>query len=232
MTIEICIPAFNEERVIAEAARSVVGVLQHTGDVFTVTVVDNASTDNTAQRAREIPHVTVLRIEEKGKGVAVIAAARQSRADVFGFIDADLSADPEEIPKLMAPIVAGECDIVIASRLIDTDIIHRGIVRTALSRLFNMARRRVVGIDIKDTQCGLKLMNMRGRDVLARCEERGWFFDMEFLARAERADLRIREMAVRWHEERFPGRMSKLSHVRDSFGAVAAMVRIRRKLRA
>lgn len=230
MRTEICIPAFNEAQVIAKAARAVLEVFREAGKEVVVTVSDNASTDGTADIAREIKDVSVISIPTRGKGAAVIATARNSRADFFGFIDADLSADPADITSLLSLVERGESDIAIGSRLLNNGAVQRGIFRTLSSKAFNMLRKMIVGVSVEDTQCGLKLMNARGREVLSECAETGWFFDIEFLARAERAGLRIREVPIRWNEYAFPDRDSKLNLFRDSVGALRAMLRIRRRI--
>ena len=230
MRIELCIPAYNEERVIAEAVQAVLRVFRKAGKEIVLTVVDNASTDKTASIAKGIEGVRVLSIPVRGKGAAVIAAARRSDADIFGFLDADLSVDPDEVLSLLPLLERNECDIVIGSRLMDESIVDRGTFRTFSSRVFNRIRKMIVGVAAKDTQCGLKLMNARGRGVLAECGETGWFFDIEFLARAERAGLSIREVPVHWHEHRFPERVSKLNHARDTVEALRTMFRIRRRV--
>lgn len=229
-TIEICIPAFNEESVISESAGSVLRVLRDMDSRSVLTIVDNGSTDRTAEVARGVAGVAILEISTRGKGAAVVAAAQKSRADIFGFIDADISAGPEEIPRLANLVENGKCDIAIGSRLLGNSKVDRGLVRTVLSRAFNLARKFLVGIAAEDTQCGLKIMNARGREILSECVETGWFFDIEFLARASRAGLRIKEVPVRWNEYRFPNRESKLNHFRDGVGALRAMFRIRRRL--
>ena len=226
MNIELCIPAYNEAAIIAESASNVVRVLRENGRDARVTVVDNASTDETALIARSVDGVSVIAISEPGKGAAIVGAARASKAEIFGFIDADLSVDPEDAIPLVACIENDVCDIVIGSRLIDSSIVDRGMLRSISSRVFNTIRRMIVGVHAEDTQCGLKIMNARGRAILAQCNETGWFFDVEFLARAERAGLRIHEVPVHWNEHRFAGRASKLRLLRDGFGAIAAMVRI------
>jgi len=231
MNIELCIPAFNEERIIASAARAVVRVLRGANKNASVTVADNASTDATAEIARSVVGVSVLSIPVRGKGAAVVEAARRSSADVFGFLDADLSADTADIITLLTLVEKGACDIAIGSRLLDTGLVDRGKFRTLGSKLFNLVRKVLLGIAVQDTQCGLKVMNARGREVLARCAEQGWFFDIEFLARAERAGLRISEVPIRWREQRFAGRESKLHLFRDGVMAIAAMLRIRRQIR-
>ena len=231
MKIDICIPAFNEEKIIVEATGAVRDALgKIAGSEFRIIVADNGSTDKTAALAGKCEGVSVLSLSVRGKGAAVVAAAKASEADIFGFIDADLSADPRDITKILSPIARSECDISIGSRLIDKRTVRREWLRTLSSVLFNILRRAILGVSVADTQCGLKLMNGKGREVMRRCTERGWFFDMEFLARAERAGLALREIPINWDEHRFAGRASKLNLLRDSIGAVRAMIRIRRSV--
>lgn len=232
MKIEICIPAWNEERIIAESASAVLRVLRKTGEEIHVVVADNDSTDGTSSVAKSIKGVSVLSIPVRGKGAAIVAAARHSDADIFGFIDADLSADPEDILNLLPFVQSRGFDVAIGSRLAETKMVNRGVFRTLSSRIFNVFRKIIVGVGVEDTQCGLKLMNARGRKILANCTEMGWFLDIEFLARAERAGLRIREIPIRWNEYASPGRVSKLNLFRDSVGALRAMFRIRKAIAA
>jgi len=193
-------------------------------------VADNGSTDRTAEIVRTLDGVSLLPVPQRGKGAAVVAAAQQSNANFFCFIDADLSADPSDIPALCAALLEEGHDIVIGSRLMQKETTKRGIVRTSLSQLFNSMRKWMLGIPVHDTQCGLKLMNARGREALIACQETGWFFDIEFLARAHKNGFRIKEMPVHWDEKRFAGRESKLSLSRDGWGALAALWRIRKRL--
>lgn len=229
MRVDICIPALNEERIIATSVADLKVALRIGAPDYTITVVDNGSTDDTAAQARDAG-ANVISLKQPGKGAAVIAASRASRGEIFGFIDADLSADPTDIPLLLTPIQSDNFDIAIGSRLINTDIVRRAFLRTLSSRIFNTVRSALLGISARDTQCGLKIMNSRGKAVLESCKETGWFFDMEFLARAERQGLRIIEIPVHWNEHRFPERISRLNMIRDGFGSLIAMVRIRRTL--
>jgi len=231
-TLDICIPTYNEASIIAESVRQVKSVLDTLPSVEgRVVVADNGSTDGTsdAVTSLKLSGVVALTVPAKGKGAALVYAARQSTADIFGFIDADLSADPKEIGRLLQEL-SQRVDIVIGSRLLDVAQVKRGFLRTLSSRIFNLLRRAMLGISVVDTQCGLKLMNTRGRDILRACVEQGWFLDLEFLARAERARLSVRELPIAWDEFHFPGRESKLSPFRDGIKAVAAMVRIRARL--
>jgi dolichyl-phosphate beta-glucosyltransferase len=229
MRIDIAIPAYNEEAIIEACVseiRSSLASLPHTHRII---VANNGSSDRTGHIARGAG-ATVLEVPVKGKGAALSAAARLADAPYFAFIDADLSAHPRELARMLAEMESSGADIVIGSRLADESAVHRAFLRTLSSQLFNTLRRLLLGIGVMDTQCGLKLMNEKGRALLAECEETGWFLDMEFLARAERAGLRIIEIPVEWTEFYFKGRASKLALVRDGVGAGLAMLRIRRRL--
>src|SRR3569623_1520047 len=227
MKIDICIPAYNEERIIRESVLRVHEEVKKFASDWRIVVAENASIDNTADEA-EAAGATVLRLSERGKVYAGISAAQGSDADIFGFIDADLSADPAEIGTLLVELEAG-ADVVIGSRLMRFERVRRGIFRTFTSKIFNILRRTIVGLNVSDTQCRLKIMNRRGAEVLAACTEKGWFFDMEFLARAERAGRIIKEVPVAWEEFRYSNRTSKLNVLTDGFASVRAMLRIRRK---
>lgn len=148
----------------------------------------------------------------------------------FGFIDADLSADPDAIPGMLEKLLADEADLVIGSRLLNVKTTNRGWLRTVASKLFNGLTALMLGLKVKDAQCGLKLMNARGVAVLKQCQEPGWFLDIELLARARQQGLRILEVPVVWTEFRFPGRKSQIRHIQDGLEAIRAMWRVRRRL--
>ena len=233
MTFDLCVPAFNEAPIISASLTRIRKSLETMADLdWRIILVDNASTDGTAAVANALNDVRVVvtRTETKGKGAAIVHAASTSEAEVFGFIDADLSADPDDLAQLLSVLAMNEADVVIGSRLLNSGLVERGLARTFTSRVFNLLRHLLLGVRVEDSQCGLKAMNASAREILSSCKETGWFLDMEFLARAERAGMRIREVPVHWREDVFHGRESKLRLVRDALGAVIAMVRIRNRL--
>ncbi len=230
----LIIPAHNEADIIEIAVRRVWSVLARLqGMECHLTVVDNASTDGTGDKVMVpgLPSVDVLSTPTKGKGAAILHAARIGQdTDFFGFIDADLSADPENITNLLRPLLEGKSDIAVGSRLLNKQAVKRSFLRTLSSECFNLMRRVIINTPVRDSQCGLKIMNRRGREIVRTCEETGWFLDMEFLARAGRQGLSIVELPITWDECPFSGRKSKLNFVRDGVGALLAMLRIRKRL--
>lgn len=228
----LSIPAYNEAAIIAESLRRITGELVKTIYAWDVVVVDNGSSDGTSRIVESLglAGVDVVSTKMRGKGAAIWTGgnlARERQAHAFGFIDADLSADPKHIDEFHTLLTRGDADIIIGSRLLNKGRVQRGALRTLSSELFNAIRHLILGIPVRDTQCGLKLMNAKGLSILAECRERTWFLDIEFLARAHRAGLRIKEVPVDWDEFRFPDRASKLSLMRDGIAAGIAMLRIR-----
>lgn len=115
-TVDVVIPALDEEKslplVLADVPRP---------PVRRVVVADNGSTDDTARVAREGGAVVVT-AERRGYGSACLAGLAHLREndppDVVVFLDADYSDSPEELPRVIAPILAGEADLVIGSRVL------------------------------------------------------------------------------------------------------------------
>ncbi|MFA6504170.1 MAG: glycosyltransferase family 2 protein [Patescibacteria group bacterium] len=250
---ELCIPARNEGLIIQDVLRRLTKSLADLDMDVQITVAVNGTTDDTLQRINEyrIPKVgqvlsgirysaqrtfsaadiRVLECPEAGKGAAIRFAAQKSQADIFGFIDADLSADPEMVATMVKILLEGKADVVVGSRLIDVKTTNRNWLRTMSSRLFNLAAKVLLDIQVKDAQCGLKVMNKKAREILIGTKEPGWFMDIEFLAKVVQDKLAIVEVPVPLIEYRYVGRKSQLSMLKDGIGSsLQAMMRIRRRM--
>ena len=109
--IAVIIPALNEAATIGDVVAAVPRDV-----VDCVIVVDNGSTDGTAQVARAAG-AQVVHEPRRGYGYACWAGAQAADTDVLVFLDGDGADDPQEIPRLVAPIRAGEADLVLGSRV-------------------------------------------------------------------------------------------------------------------
>jgi len=207
MTVDIVIPVLNEERALPGCVAVLHGYLAERMPFdWTITIVDNASTDSTqlvAKRlARQWSRVRVVSLTQRGKGKAVRSAWSSSQADVVAYMDVDLSTGLDALIPLVASLAAGHSDIAIGSRLAPGARTVRGAKRELISRGYNVLLRVVHGAQFRDAQCGFKAARADViRPLLQRVEDDAWFFDTELLLLAEHNGLRVLEVPVDWVED-------------------------------
>jgi len=207
VTVDVVVPVYNEER----ALRGCVDVLESYLDdrfpfAWTITIVDNASSDNTltiaTQLAERSDRVRVLHLDQKGRGRALRTAWQRSDADVVAYMDVDLSTGLDALLPLVAPLVNGHSDISIGSRLAPGARTVRGPKRELISRCYNTIIRLSHGARFSDAQCGFKAARTDViRPLLDHVKDDNWFFDTELLLLAEHNGLRVHEVPVDWVED-------------------------------
>jgi glycosyltransferase involved in cell wall biosynthesis len=173
---------------------------------WTITVVDNASTDGVLRVAKEFAEcddrVRVLHLDRKGRGHALRTAWAYSDADVVVYMDVDLSTSLDALLPLVVPLVNGHSDIAIGSRLAPGARTVRSPRREVISRCYNAMIRLTHGTRFSDAQCGFKAARTDViRPLLAHVADDGWFFDTELLLLAEHNGLRVHEVPVDWVED-------------------------------
>ncbi|HWR48962.1 MAG TPA: bifunctional glycosyltransferase family 2/GtrA family protein [Pseudonocardiaceae bacterium] len=206
-TVDVVVPVYNEERALPGCLRVLRSYLD---DQFpfewTITVVDNASTDGVLRVAWELAEsddrVRVLHLDRKGRGHALRTAWEYSDADVVVYMDVDLSTSLDALLPLVVPLVNGHSDIAIGSRLAPGARTVRSPRREVISRCYNTMIRLTHGARFSDTQCGFKAARTDVvRPLLAHVRDDGWFFDTELLLLAEHNGLRVHEVPVDWVED-------------------------------
>lgn len=231
MTYSFIIPAYNEVAAIGEAMARVSTYASRLGD-WELIVVDDGSTDATArivaEAERREQRIRLVRLpENRGKGAAVRAGMAAATGEWRIFLDADLSTEPEAFEGFRPYLT--DNDVLIASRAVSgSDLVARQPWwREKVGRLFNLLMRRIVGVPFRDTQCGFKCFCAPAAALFADVTTEGWAFDVEVLARAQRAGMRIVELPVRWRHD-------ATSTVRPGalFGIIRDLWRIRRLTRA
>lgn len=190
--VAVVIPVLNEQEALPHVLRALPHHL-----VDEVVVVDNGSTDRSAEVARANGARVVFE-PHRGYGAACLAGiAALAPADIVVFLDGDHSDHPEELPDLLAPIAAGEADLVIGSRTLRPDA-QRALLPQARfgNWLASTLMRLLFGIRCSDLgpfrairhDC-LRALGMQDRDF-------GWTVEMQL--RAARRGLRVREVPVRY----------------------------------
>lgn len=205
--VEIVVPVYNEQDGLEASIRRLHHYVHADMPLSTsITIADNASTDDTAAIADRLSHelggVSVLHLKQKGRGRAVRAAWTASHAKVLAYMDVDLSTDLDALLPLVAPLLSGHSDLAIGSRLARGSRVIRGPKRELISRTYNMMLRVLLRARFSDAQCGFKAIRAdRARELLPLVRDQDWFFDTELLVVAERAGLRIHEVPVDWIDD-------------------------------
>ena len=227
----VVIPAFNEAHRLPPFLEKVVAYFEGRDEPYEVIVVDDGSTDGTAElvEARDLATVKVLRLPANaGKGSAVRAGMLAARGAYRLFADADGATPIEELKRLEPVLVAG-ADVVIGSRvLVDPGVsVTTRSHRVAAGRLFNWLVARMGLRGIADSQCGFKAFTApaaaRLFDALAT---EGFGFDVELLLRARAAGCRIVEVPVNWADQAG----SKVGVLRHGPGMLWQIVQARRRV--
>ncbi len=166
-----------------------------------VLVVDDGSTDNTVQVARDAGVRVLPNPGNRGKGYSVRHGILEAKGEWALFTDADLSTPIGEVEKLWSAVEREGATVAVGSRAVDRSLVgvHQPLLRETVGRVFNLAMRLITGLDFKDTQCGFKLFQTSaGREVFSRQLLDGFGFDVEVLFIAEKRGLRAVEVPVRW----------------------------------
>jgi putative flippase GtrA len=205
--LDLVIPVYNEE---VDLERCVRRLHEHLTTsfpyAFRLTIADNASTDATLALAHrlsvELPDVTVVHLDEKGRGRALRTAWLASDAAVLAYTDVDLSTDLNALLPLVATLITGHSDLALGTRLARGSRVVRGTKRELISRSYNLLLRGTLATRFSDAQCGFKAIRADvARRLLPLVEDTGWFFDTELLVLAERVGLRIHEVPVDWVDD-------------------------------
>jgi len=226
--VEIVVPVYNEESTLP---RSIERLHDYLADAFPftwrITIVDNGSTDRTWERASDgverFDHVAALRLDRKGRGLALRTAWARSDAAVVAYMDVDLSTGLEALLPLVAPLISGHSDVAIGSRLSPGSRVVRGPKRELISRTYNRMLRTVFAARFRDAQCGFKAVRADvAKRLLPEIADDGWFFDTELLLLAAHNGLRIHEVPVDWVDD--PDSRVKL--VSTALGDLAGLARM------
>ena len=235
--ISIVIPAFEEEERLGRPLQTIFSYISTEKLAAELILVDDGSADSTARTAesifaehRLIPSQVIRYEKNRGKGYAVRTGLEAAQADIALFSDADLSTPISEMPKLIEPILNGECDVTFGSRALDRSLIgtHQPWRREQGGRVINLIIKTMSGLPFFDTQCGFKAFNMtKFRTLLDKMTIDRFGFDVEFLYVANYHKLALKEVPVRWNNVEG----SKVSVFRDTRRMLNELRQIRRNAR-
>jgi len=206
-SLDVVLPVYNESKSLKNNFEKLYEFMElHIDYDWIITIAENGSSDNTLDIAknlqRKFKKSRVISNEKPGKGLAIKNAWLSSNAEIFAYMDIDLSTDIEIMPQFLKKIDQGK-DFVIGSRLIkDSKVIGRSIKRELISRSYSKIFRIFLSVNFFDAQCGFKFIKKESAlKILDECKDPGWFFDTEILYKAEQQNLSICELPVTWIDD-------------------------------
>jgi len=227
----LLIPAYNEEHRIEPVLREYAAYFSpRYGDRFRLVVVLNGCRDNTLEVVKRVAaeHDCIRWVEFEepiGKGGALIEGLKLApQADAIGFVDADGATAPPAFEALVRRL--DEADAVIGSRWLPGAVIHNlqtGQRRFA-SRVFHLIVQALFWMNIRDTQCGAKVMKSAAvQRIHSRLRIADMAFDINLLYSLKHAGFRVLEVPTEWTDKAG----SKVQFFRTSLTMFLSVLRIR-----
>jgi len=222
--ISVVIPAFNEEQNIGFVLTNVHKILKETSLPYEIIVVNDGSTDRTAEIVKEHNAFLVNHGRNSGKGNALKTGFVMAKGKIVVMMDADGSHRPEDIPLLIDPLLNGsEVDVVIGSRFND-EVSRNSTTRLHLigNKIINTVIFFLTGKYVSDSQTGFRAFR---REVLKRLALWSTKFEIEseLTVKMLKDGVRVREVPIRCMK-RLRGN-SKVSSFRDGFEIFKAILK-------
>lgn len=201
--IVVVIPAHNEASRLPAVLRE---LGEHTGDLVRATVVvDDGSRDDTAEVARKAGAVVTRHALNLGKGSALLTGcelALRLGAGIIVTMDADGQHRPADLPALVAPLIAGDADVVLGARRFGDQM--PALFRFG-NRLLSGCLRAFYGLEVADSQSGYRALTASAFKAV-RWSSRGYAVESEMLVHMARARLRCVEVPIpAIYHERYKG---------------------------
>jgi glycosyltransferase involved in cell wall biosynthesis len=221
MLISVVIPVFNEELTIGNVIERLMVVMQKIGFKYEIIVVDDCSTDGSLEISK-IPSLKVFSLKNHmGKGYALRAGFAKAKGEIITTIDSDGSHCPEELPRLLAPILQNKADLVIGSRYLSQKPVVAKKLNVVGVRLFNFLIKILTRAGVSDSQSGYRVMkSVVLRNMRLRSSE--YEIESEMLVKTARQRFRVIEVPISF-EQRTYG-TSRLDPMVDGFKILLSIV--------
>ena len=237
MDLSIIIPAFEESKKIARDIEEGAAFLEAHHFSGQIIVIDDGSTDNTAEAAKNIAvppsvQLNVIRYEtHRGKGYAVRTGIKHSSGEYVMFADSGSCVPYEDTLRGLELLKSNACDIAHGSRKMRECHIEKtqSLYRRICSGIFHwfVIHDMKIPAEFTDTQCGFKMYKGDvARHLYGEAITDGFSFDIEIIMRAQKEGYRIREFPIDWTCDRD----SRLSPTRSSWHVLSELLTIRRTM--
>ena len=223
--LTIVVPVFNEEHTVRQVLDALLD--QPVPGDFEIIVVDDGSTDQTKdilQASWHHRHVCVRHETNRGKGAAVRTGISLATGTHLLVFDADSEYDPDDIPRLIAPILSGRAEVVYGVRVPGLGAMFPSLINVLGNRWMTAAANALYGSAITDLHTCLKLLPLPMLRLM-QLEEEGFGLDTEISAEMLRRGFRPYEIPVSYAgRSRAEGKKIRLS---DAFRCLQVLLKVR-----
>jgi glycosyltransferase involved in cell wall biosynthesis len=216
-SLVIVIPAHNEESIIKQNVELLIKYLVKINlpVKWNVIVAENGSTDKTINELKKIKskYFSWFTLPVRSRDKAIKDAWLKLDADYYMFLDADLATDIKHISRLVNEALRG-WDIVAGSRRMKESVVDRTPFRKFMSFGFNLLMNMIFWTNIKDFQCGFKIISRKVRDEilpLTRHSDEG-FMDTEIIVVGRSFGYKFKEIPVKWTNDR-PSKFNMVNQI-------------------
>jgi len=217
------IPAYNEENSISDIILTTKKYIDH------IIVYNDGSLDKTGEIALKCGVDLIGNSKRKGKGYALrclFKEAIKSNPDIIITIDADGQHDPNEISKLIKPIIIGQSDMVIGSRFLKDSILEMSSLRRFGSRIINVLHNILFNFQVKDTQSGFRAFSKKAFNVVIKSKNTGYFIESEQLIIAFNDGIRVTEVPANILYNGLKN-TSKMNFIKHGSGLIITLIKFR-----
>ena len=202
MLLSVIIPVYNEELTIGNIIDRTKTAMQQIGLQYEIIVVDDHSHDHSLEVAKKHNGKLYTLKEHSGKGYALRAGFAKAKGDIIVTIDSDGSHRPEELSRVLAPVLKDKADLVIGSRYLNQKNVAARKLNAFGVRIFNFLIQLLTGIAITDSQSGYRAMK---REVLGKqkLKSGGYEIESEMLVKTAKEGFRVAEVPISFEQRTY-----------------------------
>ena len=205
--LSLIIPCYNERKLLKKVLEEVIAYLKKQQYSWEIIIVDDGSSDNTADIATGFKNRGVRLIKlspNQGKGAALKKGFLNAKGKYVVFTDADLSVSITQLEQMIKKLQLGYPMVVGSRRIANSKIVvHQPLIREKMGKVFSLITKRIMGVSILDFTCGFKgFQNQAGYNIFKRSLINRWAYDAEIVFLAKKLKYKIGQIPVSWIDRR------------------------------